>query len=287
MAAEGRHMKVGINTWVWVSPFSTKDTVLIDKVKDMGFDSVEIAAEHWGPIDTRAVREAVRRSGLELTVGGTFGPDRDLISDDEDIRRGAFQYIEESIIRTAEMGGTIFSGPMYSAEGKIGIFTAERRKVFEDRFLQAMGKLMATAANYGVIVCLEPANRFETCFINTVDQAVAIVDLVDHPSFGILLDAFHMSIEESSFGSAVRRAGHRLKHFHACENHRGIPGAGLVRWDEIKNALLDIGYSGSLTIESFTPDIPQLAAAGYIWNPLANSQDQFAADGLSFLRNLF
>jgi D-psicose/D-tagatose/L-ribulose 3-epimerase len=280
-------MKVGINTWVWVSPFSTKDTVLIDKIKDMGFDSVEIAAEHWGLIDTRAVREAVRRSGLELTVGGAFGPDRDLISDDEDIRRRAFQYIEDSIIRTAEMGGTIFSGPMYSAEGKTGIFTAESRKVFEDRFLQAMGKLMATAANCGVIVCLEPANRFETSFINTVNEAVSIVDLVDHPSFGILLDAFHMSIEESGFGSAIRRAGHRLKHFHACENHRGTPGTGLVRWDEIKNALLDIDYSGCLTIESFTPDIPQLAAAGYIWKPLADSQDQFAADGLSFLRNLF
>lgn len=280
-------MKVGINTWVWVSRFGTQDTGLINKVKEMGFDSIEIAAEHWEPIDTRTVGEAVRSSGLELTVGGVFGPDRDLISDDEDIRRGAFQYIEDSIIRTAEMGGTIFSGPLYSAEGKTGFFTTEKRKVFEDRFLLAMGKLMVTAAECGVMVCLEPANRFETSFINSVDQAVTVVDLVDHPSFGILLDAFHMSIEESNFGSAIRRAGHRLKHFHACENHRGTPGTGLVPWNEIKNAFSEICYTGNLTIESFAPDIPELAASGYIWKPLADSQDQFAADGLSFLRNLF
>jgi D-psicose/D-tagatose/L-ribulose 3-epimerase len=280
-------VKIGINTWVWVSPFSTQDIDLIPRVKTMGFDAIEIAAEEWSLINIEAVKTCVQQHDLEITAGGVFGPTRDLIHDDENIRRNAFSYLAESIINTAKLGGSIFSGPLYSAEGKAVLVSADQKKIETERFVMAMEKLMRIAEDHGVLVCLEPANRFETSFVNTVEQANTLVDLVDHPNLGILLDAFHMSIEEKNMGDAIRRAGQRLKHFHACENDRGTPGNGLVVWEDIKNALQDIGYAGHITIESFTPYVPALASAAYIWKPLVPEQDQLARNGLTFLRKLF
>jgi D-psicose/D-tagatose/L-ribulose 3-epimerase len=102
----------------------------------------------------------------------------------------------------------------------------------------------------------------------------------------MMLDTFHMNIEERSLGDAIRAAGPRLQHVHTCENDRGTPGTGNVAWEEVAKALHDIGYDGPVVIESFTPAVKSIAKAVCIWRPLAASQDALAADGLAFLRQL-
>jgi D-psicose/D-tagatose/L-ribulose 3-epimerase len=104
---------------------------------------------------------------------------------------------------------------------------------------------------------------------------------------GILLDTFHMGIEEKSQGAAIRRAGKHLKHFHACENDRGTPGTGQVPWKEVREALLDIGYDGIVAIEGFNPEIVDLANGACIWRPMAPTPDRLAGDGVQFLKKLF
>jgi D-psicose/D-tagatose/L-ribulose 3-epimerase len=101
-----------------------------------------------------------------------------------------------------------------------------------------------------------------------------------------MLDTFHMNIEERSLGAAIRAAGPRLRHFHACENDRGTPGTGHVPWDDVAAALRAIGYNGAVVIESFTAQVRSIARAAAIWRPLAPSQDALARDGLAFLRRL-
>ena len=115
---------------------------------------------------------------------------------------------------------------------------------------------------------------------------IAVVDRVGHPSCGLLLDTFHMNIEEQSIGDALRSAGSRLKHLHACENDRGAPGSGHVPWTEVAQALRDIRYNDGVVIESFTSKVKSIARAAAIWRPLAATQDALAENGLRHLRGL-
>jgi D-psicose/D-tagatose/L-ribulose 3-epimerase len=149
-----------------------------------------------------------------------------------------------------------------------------------------LGTLAAYAEERDICLCVEPLNRFETSFLNLVSQAIAVVDQVASPSCGLLLDTFHMNIEERSIGAAIRAAGPRIRHFHACENDRGAPGSGHVPWAEVAEALRHVGYDGPVVIESFTSKVQSIARAAAIWRPLAESQDTLARDGLVFLREL-
>lgn len=280
-------MKIGVNTWVWCSPVTTKKIIeLIPKVKEIGFDVIEIAAEDWSLLDTKQIRNGLEKAGLGVTVCGAFGPERDLIHEEETIRASAMQYIEQSIKYTAELGGSVFAGPMYSAVGKARLVTQEEKKIEKERFFTAMGTITELAEENGITLGLEPLNRFETDFVNTAAQAIELVDTINHPNLGIHLDTFHMGIEEKNMAEAIRIAGHRLKHFHTCENDRGTPGTGLVRWEEIASALNDIDYKECLTIESFTPGVVEIAKAAAIWRPLETSQDKLAQMGHDFLRHL-
>jgi D-psicose/D-tagatose/L-ribulose 3-epimerase len=115
---------------------------------------------------------------------------------------------------------------------------------------------------------------------------IEVVDRVDHPNCQVMLDTFHMNIEEKSSGDAIRAVGKRLKHLHSCENDRGAPGSGHVTWQEVARAVKDIQYDGPVVIESFTPKVKSIARAAAIWRPLADSPDALASNGLKFLRQL-
>ncbi len=154
---------------------------------------------------------------------------------------------------------------------------------------QARGVLRPVAdyaAGLGVRLALEPLNRFETSFVNTVEQAFEIIARLDSPGCGLLLDTFHMNIEEKDPAATIRAAGRHLAHFHACGTDRGTPGADHLDWGSIARALGDIDYRGPVCIESFTPENVAIARAAAIWRPLAASGDALATDGLRFLRQL-
>jgi D-psicose/D-tagatose/L-ribulose 3-epimerase len=148
-------------------------------------------------------------------------------------------------------------------------------------------EIARSAATHGATVALEPLNRFETDFVNQSETAVRLVEDVGSPSVGILLDTFHMGIEEKNQGGAIRRAGKHLKHFHSCENDRGTPGTGQVDWTEVRDALRSIDYDAAVVIEGFNPDVVDLANGARIWRPMATSPERLAGDGVTFLKHLF
>ena len=215
-----------------------------------------------------------------------MGPDRDLVHPDAAIRANGIAYIQGSIDATAALGGTNVVGPIYSAVGRTWQMTAEERARDTDLLVENLGSLARYAGDRGVRMGVEPLNRFETSFINLAAQIIEVVDRVNHPSCQIMLDTFHMNIEEKSLGAAIRAAGPRLIHLHACENDRGAPGSGNVTWPDVAQALVDIGFDGPVVIESFTAKVKTIARAAAIWRPLAPTQDDLARDGLVFLRQL-
>ena len=278
-------MKFGINTWVWVSPLTTvRLETLAPHIAELGFDWIELPLEGTEDIDYGRAAEIVRDSGLDVSACVAMGPDRDLIHPDASIRENGMAYVRDCIEAVQTIGGTNLVGPIYAAVGRTWQQTAEERAHDLDILVFNLRTLAEYAGDRGVVMGIEPLNRFETSFINLAEQVIEVVDRVDHPSCRIMLDTFHMNIEEKSLGNAIRAAGPRLCHVHACENDRGAPGSGNVDWGGVAQALNDIQYDGPVVIESFTPDVKSIARAAAIWRPLTDSSDALAVEGQAFLR---
>ncbi len=277
---------IGVNSWVWTSPFTDDSAALIGRAARMGFDAFEVAVEDPAHFKGDKVARALRATGLRPVICGAFGPSRDLTHDDPRFRAESLQYITDVLGLCDKWGVKVFAGPMYSAVGKRRQVSPAQRKREWDRAVAGLRKAGKRAADHGVTLAIEPLNRFETDLVNTSAQVVRLVDEVDHPSVKVHLDTFHMTIEEDSILEAIKGAGSRLAHFHACENNRGTPGNGLVAWEQVAKGLRAVRYKGDLVIESFTPQCLAIAAAAAIWRPLAPSQDSLARGGLAFLRKL-
>jgi D-psicose/D-tagatose/L-ribulose 3-epimerase len=280
-------MRFGVNTWVWTSPLTTEEFVeLAPKVAGMGFDWIEVPLETFDGLDLERMAEVIRQNGLGVSTCAAMGPDRDLIHPDEAIRQNGIDYLKQCIDANKVLGATNLVGPLYSAVGRTWQQTEGERAHDLDVLVPILNDLAEYAGQNGVMLCVEPLNRFETSFLNLASQVVEVVDRVDHPNCQIMLDTFHMNIEEKSLGDAIRLVGPRLKHLHSCENDRGAPGTGNVDWDGVCQALKDIDYDGPVVIESFTAKVKSIAKAAAIWRSLAPSQDELAAGGLKFLKQL-
>lgn len=280
-------MKIGVNTWVWTAPLTSVDVKkLIPHVAEMGFDWIEFPLEDIGGFDNHEAADLVKEYGLGVSTCVAMGPDRDLIHEDPAIRANGMQYIRDCIDTNEVLGATNLVGPIYATVGRTWQATPEEKVGYTDLLVENLSQLAEYAGDHGVKMGIEPLNRFETSVINLAEQVLDVVNRVDHPACQIMLDTFHMNIEEKSLGDAIRAAGPHLIHLHACENDRGAPGSGNVTWDEVAGALGDIGYDGPVVIESFTAKVKSIARAAAIWRPLADSQDDLAKNGLAFLREL-
>ncbi len=278
-------MKFGINTFVWVSPFKTEVAAeLAEKVKQMGFDVLELSCEQPSLIDVKKVNAILKEQELDVVVCGAFGLSRNLCSDDPQLVKNAKDYITWLIDAAHVWGAEVVAGPMYSSVGKAHYDDPLEREKEWNRAVVNVREMADYARGKGVKLALEALNRFETDMINVVSQGLAFIKAVGRDNVGLHLDTFHMHLEEKSSADAIRMAGKKIFHFHACENDRGVPGTGQVHWDEVFEALKDIEYPGPIVIESFSQDVKEIARAVCIWREIAPSQDAIAIGGLKFLK---
>jgi D-psicose/D-tagatose/L-ribulose 3-epimerase len=280
-------MRFGASTFIWVSPFSNGTLDLIDKVADCGFDLIEICIEDPATIDASAIVKRLEKTGISATICGAFGPERDISSDYESRRAQGLAYIQKCVDIAHAVGSPLVAGPMYSAVGKTRLLSKPEREAQWAVSIESMKVASHMAAAKGVKLAVEPLNRFETDLLNTVEQAMEWLGRLGRDNVGLLIDTFHMNIEERDIPAAIRLAGQKVFHFHGCSNDRGTPGKDHLPWPGIVGALRDIAYSGVTVIEAFTPEVREIARAVSIWRPLADSQDALARDGLSFLKTAF
>lgn len=274
---------IGVNSWVFVSP-PTDEAIaaLAPQVKAMGFDVLELGIEVAGQWDPARTGEVLAANGLGTAVCAAMAPDRDFT--DSDLVAGTQAYVRYCIDAVAGAGGSVVAGPLYSPVGKTWLMTPDERAAAIERLVAGLRPVADYAEQRGVRLAIEPLNRFETSFFNTAAQVREVVDLLDHPAVGLLLDTFHMNIEEKDPVAAIRLAGDKLYHVHACGNDRGAPGFDHIAWEPIIAALREVHYTGPLVIESFTPEAQIIARAAAIWRPLAPTQEALATDGLAFLQ---
>jgi len=277
-------MRFGINTFLFTSPFTNESTKLFPTFKKWGFETVEIAIEDPAHIDPGYVKAELDKAGLICgSVCACLGPDRDLRGTPEQ-QKTAMDYMKRLLDQMVVLACPSLIGPVYSAVGRADAVPPIE---YREQWKTVVGNLKTLcqyAQDRKKQVCLEPLNRFETDFINTCDQALKMLRAVGSPALKLHLDTFHMNIEEKCQGDAIRKAGKRLAHFHACGSDRGTPGNDHIGWECIAKALKAVKYNGDIVIESFTQDVKVIARAAAIWRKIEPSREEIAVKGLKFLK---
>jgi D-psicose/D-tagatose/L-ribulose 3-epimerase len=275
-------MRYGANTLIWAESFGPAQFPILPRVKSAGLDGVEIPIFHPAGLQSSEIRRELERMELACTACTVMPNGLSLGDRDAQVRHRARTHVRDCIHAAVEAGVSLLAGPIYTP---VGFFTGRRRSVDEwNRTVDSWRELAPAVEAAGIQIALEPLNRFETYFLNTVEDAAALCDAIGSPSVGMLIDTFHANIEEKSIGAALHRAGRHLKHLHTCENDRGTPGTGNVNWPEFFGSVRELGYDGWLTIESFGFSLGEIAAAASIWRDLAASPESIAFEGVKFLR---
>jgi D-psicose/D-tagatose/L-ribulose 3-epimerase len=277
-------MRLGINTFLFTSPFTNESTKLFKTFKRWGFESIEIPVEDPAHIDPAHVKRELDRHGLVCgSVCACMGPDRDLRGTPEQQQTG-LDYMKRVLDQMVVLDCPSLIGPVYSAVGRADAVPPDEYKQQWATVVMNLKTLCQHAEARGKQVCLEPLNRFETDFINTCDQGLKMLKAVGSPALKLHLDTFHMNIEEKCQADAIRKAGKRLGHFHACGSDRGTPGNDHIDWKPIAAALKAVRYQGDVVIESFTSDVKVIARAAAIWRRIEPTQNEIAVKGLKFLK---
>ena len=276
-------MRIGINTFLFTSPFTNQSTKLFGQFKKWGFDTVEIPVEDLSHIDPAHVKRELDKHGLVCgSVCACMGPDRDLRGTPQQQRTGV-KYMMGLIDQMRVLDCPSLIGPVYSAVGRAdAVPSAEYKKQWKT-VVKNLKTLCKHAEKYRKKVCLEPLNRFETDFINTCEQGLKMLKDVGSPALKLHLDTFHMNIEEKRQADSIRKAGKTLGHFLACGSDRGTPGNDSIDWKSIAKALKDIKYTGDVVIESFTSDVKVIARAAAIWRRIEPTRNEIAVKGIKFL----
>jgi len=276
-------MKVGFNMLLWTGHVTDEDLPMLEVLKKVGFDGVEIPVFGGEVAEFEKVGKAIKDNGLGCT-SVTVIPDEEHnpVSADAAHRQGGVDHLKWAIECSAALGSDVLCGPFYQP---LGVFTGEGPTEEEKQRAAEVHKQVADdAAAANVALSLEFLNRFECYFLNTMADAAAYVKRVGHPNVGVLYDTFHANIEEQDPVGVITKYSDAINHIHISENDRGTPGKGHIDWPGTFKAIRSSGYDKWLVIEAFGRALPDLAAATRVWRDFFPSRESVYTEGLAFIK---
>ncbi len=245
--------KLGIFMNFWEKNWAADHKKYIKKAKAIGFDVLEFQAQPLLEMTDDHIRDLKKLAddeGIELTYSLGLDPNYDVSSLNETIRKGGVEYLQNIIKKMYVGGGTLLSGVSYAGWGTPKDM-GDSKMPYWNQSIKSMKEIIKVAEDCNVTYCVEAVNRFETCLINTAKEALQYVSEINSKNIGVLLDTYHMNIEEDNIGDAIRLVGDKLTSFHTGDNNRRAPGRGHINWDEVFKALSDINYKGRIVSEPF------------------------------------
>lgn len=281
--------KIGVISMTFDRPITAAHVPLFARMRAAGMEFCELLVPEPQEIDPALAGRAARDAGLSLVLAARVSVARDLASDDPAARAAGVAYLRRCVDVALACGADMVGGPLY---GTPLVFAGRAPRPLDataraERVARVVDGLQqggAYAAQHGVRLAVEPLNRFETDFCNTGRQACALAEMVGSPAVGIMLDTFHMNMEENDLPEAIRQAAPHLMHFQANENHRGYLGTGHIDWPPICRALFAIGYAGAITLEPFRRLHHELSVPLAQWKPPAHDEDADLRHSGAFLR---
>lgn len=282
-------MKHGIYYAYWEKEWSADYVKYVDKAAKLGFDILEIGGAclpDYSRDEVKRLKNAADVNHIELTVG--YGPSAEHNIGSLKFRAGAFEWYKKLFSVMEQLDSKILGGALYSYWPVDYSKSVDKEEDWKNA-VEGMRLLAKEAANYGVELNLECLNRFENHILNTAGEGLAFVQEVGLDNVWVMLDTFHMNIEETSISDAIRMVGSRLGHFHTGECNRMVPGKGRMPWREISEALHDIGYDKDVVMEPFVNMGGQVGRDIKVWRPVCGEiteerLDQEAGEALKFQR---
>lgn len=273
-------MKYGIYYAYWEKEWEADYTLYVEKASRLGFDVLEIGAKplpDYSVEQIRTLRNCAKANNITLTAG--YGPsfDHNMGSSDPVVRENAQEWFKRLFDVMAQLDIHIIGGALYSywpIDFSKPVCKEEDWKYSVD----GIRKMSEMAAPYGITLGMEVLNRFENHLLNTAEEGVRFVKEVDCENVKVMLDTFHMNIEETSISEAIRLAGDLLGHFHTGECNRMVPGQGRMPWREIGEALRDIHYDGCVVMEPFVRRGGQIGKDIHIWHDIMPNLTDYQLD---------
>jgi D-psicose/D-tagatose/L-ribulose 3-epimerase len=270
---------IGIHFGYWTQYWDVDQLPFVEKARKTGFEILEVRAQkiaRMSKAELDALKGAAADAGLELTYSIGMTEDMDMVSEDASVRKNGVTLLQNLCRNMKHMGGKIMAGINYSSWPR-KLLPGEDKKAATDRAIEGVREAIKAAEDCGVIFCLEVVNRFEHFIMNTAAEGIAFAKRVESPNCKILLDTFHMNIEEDSFRDSILESKEWLGHFHLGETNRRPPGFGRMPWPEIFGALREIDYQGAVVMEPF------LVPGGEVGRDISVYRDLLANDDLDDL----
>lgn len=289
-------MKYGIYFAYWTKEWFADYKKYMDKVSALGFDVLEISCAALRDVYTTKeqlieLREYAKEKNLTLTAG--YGPTKaeNLCSEDPEAVKRAMTFFKDLLPKLSLMDIKILGGGLYSY-WPVDFSLNNDKEGDRARAIKNLKELSKTAEEYDVTLGMEVLNRYEGYILNTCDEAIDFVDEIGSSHVKIMLDTFHMNIEEDNIAAAIRKAGRRLGHLHLGEQNRMVPGKGSLPWGEIGQALRDIRYEGAAVMEPFVMKGGTIGREIKVWRDLIDDLseerlDEDAKGALNFVRHVF
>ena len=286
-------MKFGTGYAYWGTEWKCDYLEMVNKVAEIGFDVLEIGADHLYHMSEEEI-DNLKAEGLKrgITFTTNSGPAKkyDLASPDEAIRRQGVEYFKEILHKMARLGSKSLVGAIYSYWPVDFSYTVADKEAAWERSIACLQEIGAVAEELDIECPLEVLNRNETYILTDCKEAIEYVDRVGSKSINILLDTYHMNIEEDNMYDAIRKAGPLLGHVHVGECNRKLPGMNnSINWPEIGKALRDIGYDKAVVMEPFLLSGGEVGRDIRVWRDLSNGADEadmdrYITDSLKYLK---
>lgn len=286
-------MKFGTLYSYWGNEWSCNYSEIVERVSRLGFDILEIGAGHLlelSELQISDLRSKAEKQGIEITCNIGPAKDKDVASAKSSTRRDGIDFLSNIMKAMKLLGSNRLVGVQYtywpndfSDLDKVAIWA---------RGVDSVKELAQVAEGYGIHMCLEVVNRFETHILNTGAEALDFCKEVGNDNVNILMDTFHMNIEEDNISDAIRAVGGKLGHLHVGEGNRKLPGEGSLPWKEIGKALRDIKYTGGVVMEPFYFKDGQVGKDIKVWRDLSDGasreeMDQKITKSLQFIKSIF
>lgn len=276
---------LGIHSLVFTPVWNeTAARRVFEQAREIGYDTVEVLMGDLDAVDVAMTARLAQEHDVGVMVTMTGAPTADLSNPDPDVYQRGEALVRRALAMARDMGSPLLGGPTYSAVQRYPLAPSGFAR---ERIVEAYGRLATAAEQMQLRLGLEALNRYESNFVNTLDQAAAIVRAVGSSALFVHADLFHMAIEEGPLDEAIRRVGDVLGYVHVAESNRGGLGGGNTDWPRFFGALDEVGYHGPITYESFSPTVLGPVFAGFIalWRDQWTDPEALARSGLAFLRD--
>jgi len=273
----------------WTQYWGSEPLQFVKRAKKCGFDILEVNAPkvtRMSDAERDVLKGAIAEAGLSLTYSIGMTADMDLVSEDTATRQKGIAFLQQVARTMKYMEGTVLAGINYSSWPR-KLLPDEDKQILTDRAIEGVREAIKAAEDNDVIFCVEVVNRFEQFIMNTAAEGIAFAERVGSPNCKILLDTFHMNIEEDSLRGSIVEAGNWLGHFHLGETNRRPPGRGRIPWPEIFGALREINYQGAVVMEPFLLPGGEVGRDISVYRDLLGSADldEEATRSVQFVRS--